>query len=141
MKVGLIDVDGFGKVKKFGSTIYPNIALAKLSAYHKRGGDSVEWYTPFEHYDVVYMSKVFSFTPDYCYIMANADKVVRGGTGYDIKSAFHTGGSAIVNAGRITHRISTHLLNHTETRTATSITFRNGKKTWLLGLTSIKYFN
>ena len=87
MKVGLIDVDGFGKVKKFGSTIYPNIALAKLSAYHKRGGASVEWYTPFEHYDVVYMSKVFSFTPDYCYIMANADKVVRGGTGYDIKSA------------------------------------------------------
>lgn len=75
MRVGLIDVDG----KNF-----PNIALMKLSAYHKLIGDSVEWYTPFsERYNRVYMSKVFSFSPDYD-LCINADEVVKGGTGYCI---------------------------------------------------------
>lgn len=75
MRVGLIDVDG----KNF-----PNIALMKLSAHCKREGDTVEWYTPFsERYDVVFMSKVFSFTPDYDLVI-NANRVVRGGTGYCI---------------------------------------------------------
>ena len=63
---------------------FPNLALMKLSSYHKLMGDSVEWYTPFgERYDRVYMSKVFSFTPDYD-LCINADEVVRGGTGYCI---------------------------------------------------------
>ena len=44
---------------------YPNLALMKISAWHKMNGDVVEWYTPFEEYDVLYMSKIFSFTPDY----------------------------------------------------------------------------
>lgn len=75
MRIGLIDVDG---------TNFPNIALMKLSAYHRLKGDSVEWYYPFgERYDMVYMSKVFSFTPDYEYCI-NADVVVKGGTGYCI---------------------------------------------------------
>lgn len=57
MKVGLIDVDGHN---------YPNLPLMKLSAWHKTQGDSVEWYKPMisEHLDIVYMSKVFSFTED-----------------------------------------------------------------------------
>ena len=75
-RVGLIDLEG--------GTKFPNIALMKLSAWHKQRGDSVEWYFPFsERYDIVYVSKVFSWTPDYSDVI-NADKVVRGGSGYAI---------------------------------------------------------
>lgn len=86
MKVGLIDVDSFAKVKKWGATIYPNLALCKIAAYHKAKGDQVEWAMPlFEHYDIIYRSKIFNFTPDddrpY-----NADTTIYGGTGYDIAS-------------------------------------------------------
>lgn len=74
MNVGLVDVDGHNG--------YPNYALMKISAYHKANGDQVEWADPlFGKYDRVYMSKVFTFTPD------NTDvydcEVVKGGTGYD----------------------------------------------------------
>lgn len=77
MKIGLIDVDGHN---------FPNIPLMKISAYHKAQGDSVEWYEPMfsGHMDKVYMSKVFSFTPDYEYCI-DADEIVRGGSGYSIK--------------------------------------------------------
>ena len=77
MKIGLIDVDGHN---------FPNIPLMKISAYHKAQGDSVEWYEPMfsGHMDKVYMSKVFSFTPDYEYSI-DADEIVRGGSGYSIK--------------------------------------------------------
>lgn len=76
MKIGLIDVD---------SKNYPNIPLMKISAYHKKHGDSVEWYSPLlsGHMDKVYMSKVFSFTPDYEYCI-DADEVIQGGSGYAI---------------------------------------------------------
>lgn len=66
---------------------YPNLALMKLSAYHKAQGDTVDWYNPFDRYDRLYMAKVFSFTPDYGYCITNVGEVVRGGTGYDIHSA------------------------------------------------------
>lgn len=74
MKIGLIDVDGHN---------FPNLPLMKLSAYHKGIGDSVEWYDPMfgGHYDKVYMSKVFTFSPDYPYFI-NADAIQKGGTGY-----------------------------------------------------------
>lgn len=76
MKIGIIDVDGRN---------FPNFALMKISAYHKKLGDSVEWYEPlFSRCEKVYASKVFSFTPDYSYIPHDVD-VLRGGTGYDIK--------------------------------------------------------
>ena len=67
---------------------FPNLALMRISAYHKARGDEVEWWwTDFYHYDIVYMSKVFSDTyskdvPE----PLNADKVVKGGTGYAIKT-------------------------------------------------------
>ena len=77
MNIGMIDVDGLH---------FPNLALMKLSRYHKQRGDEVEWYTPFAHYDLVYMAKVFTFTPDYGYLITNADEVVKGGTGYDMHS-------------------------------------------------------
>lgn len=62
---------------------YPNLALMKISAFHKAQGDTVEWYNGIDHYDKAYMAKVFTFTPDYGYYI-NADQVERGGTGYDI---------------------------------------------------------
>lgn len=76
MKIGLIDVDGHN---------FPNLPLMKLSAHHKRKDDAVEWYNPLlawkYPYDRVYMSKVFTFTPDYLHPV-NAQEVIRGGTGY-----------------------------------------------------------
>lgn len=77
MRVGLIDVDGHN---------FPNLALMRISAYHKTRGDDVEWWwTDFVHYDVVYMSKIFSdtYSKDVPEPM-NADKVIKGGTGYCI---------------------------------------------------------
>lgn len=77
MRIGLIDVDGHN---------FPNIPLMKLSAWHKKKGDSVEWYMPMfsGHMDKVYMSKVFSFSPDYPYFI-DADEIVKGGSGYCIE--------------------------------------------------------
>lgn len=76
MRVGLIDVDGHN---------FPNIPLMKISSYYKKLGNSVEWYEPMfsGHMDVVYMSKVFSFTDDYQYHI-DADRIYKGGTGYAI---------------------------------------------------------
>lgn len=80
MRIGLIDVDGHN---------FPNLPLMKLSAWHKQRGDSIEWYEPLVHsfpeepLDKVYISKVFSFTPDYPYFV-NAKVVEKGGSGYAI---------------------------------------------------------
>ena len=83
MKIGIIDIDCHAAKKKWGATIYPNIALCKIAAYHKAKGDEVEWATPFEHYDILYRAKIFNFTPDDRTIY-HADQEIRGGTGYDI---------------------------------------------------------
>lgn len=77
MRIGLLDVDG--------SPNFPNLCLMKLSAWHKKQGDTVEWWNGFARYDMVYKSKVFTdtYTPDIddpC----NADRIVRGGTGYGL---------------------------------------------------------
>ena len=81
MRIGLIDVDGHN---------FPNLPLMKISAYHKKKGDSVDWYEPLFHsigepFDIVYMSKVFGdeYSSDYPYFV-NAKKVIKGGTGYYI---------------------------------------------------------
>lgn len=85
MRIGLVDVDGHGKKKKWGATIYPNLALCKIARWHKMQGDDVEWASPFEHYDKIYISKVFNFSPDDLTIY-DADEIIRGGTGYNIQS-------------------------------------------------------
>lgn len=77
MKIGLIDVDSHN---------FPNLPLMKLSAYHKHLGHQVEWYDPIKaltegEYDLVRMSKVFTFTPDYDNIVY-AKNIIKGGTGY-----------------------------------------------------------
>ena len=82
MLIGLVDVDGHAKKKKWGATIYPNLALAKIARYWRNRGGQISWASPMEHYDIVYMSKVFNFSPDDTYIY-DADKIIKGGTGYD----------------------------------------------------------
>lgn len=72
-KIGLVDVDG----QKF-----PNLALMKISAYHKEIGNNVEW-ASIGHYDQIYMSKVFTYTPDYDLGLATTDSLYKGGTGYN----------------------------------------------------------
>lgn len=77
LNIGLIDVDGHN---------FPNLALMRISSYHKQRGDRVEWWwSDFVHYDIVYMSKIFSdsYTPDLPEPI-NAEKVIKGGTGYAI---------------------------------------------------------
>lgn len=80
MKIGLIDVDQHNKTPKF-----PNIALMKISAWHKAQGHDVNWWSGLCHYDRVYMSKVFddTYTEDFPFRI-DAAEVVRGGTGYGL---------------------------------------------------------
>lgn len=72
MKIGIIDVDGHH---------FPNLALMRLSAWHKAQGDAVEWWNGFTHYDRVYLSKVFTFTQGFDMVI-DADEIITGGTGY-----------------------------------------------------------
>lgn len=73
MKIGIYDVD---------STI-PNLALMKLSAWHKQRGDNVSMYLPLaaSTYDRIYASKIFDFSEP-----ADIDpaRMVIGGTGWDM---------------------------------------------------------
>ena len=78
MEIGLIDVDSHN---------FPNLALMKISAWHKQNGDSVEWWNGLKYYDKVYQSKIFdsTYTEDneFC---VNAGEIIKGGTGYDLKN-------------------------------------------------------
>lgn len=76
MNIGLIDVDSHN---------FPNLALMKISQYHKQKGDNVEWCIPLMHYDLVYQSKVFddTYSPDIDW-RPQADKIIKGGTGYGL---------------------------------------------------------
>lgn len=73
MNIGLLDIDGHN---------FPNLALMKISAWHKQQGHSVEFADMFGEYDIIYKSKVFSWTqdPDYVY---NTNEIIKGGTGFD----------------------------------------------------------
>lgn len=77
MKIGLVDVDS--KI--------PNLALMKLSAYHKDRGDKVGFYYPISTQpDRIYAAKVFDFTPDFSYFPPNTE-VIKGGSGYSLTSS------------------------------------------------------
>jgi hypothetical protein len=73
MNIGLLDIDSHN---------FPNLALMKISAYHKSIGDKIEFADMFSHYDIIYKSKVFTWTPDNDYIY-NCDKYIQCGTGYN----------------------------------------------------------
>ena len=78
MRIGLVDVD---------SHKFPNLALMKISAWHRQRGDTVEWADPSIFYDVVYKAKVFDgiYTKDDLRSYS-CDKLIEGGTGYDLTS-------------------------------------------------------
>ena len=73
MKVAVLDVDS--KI--------PNLALMKISQWHKLNGDDVEHYMPLAHhlYDKVYASKIFNFSDG----SDIQDDMITGGTGLDLK--------------------------------------------------------
>lgn len=76
MRIAIVDVDGHN---------FPNYALMKISSYHKSKGDFVEWGLPlYNNYDRIYKSKIFTFSPDD--LTPYNGEIIRGGTGYDIKS-------------------------------------------------------
>ena len=74
MKIGIYDADNTG---------FPNLALMKISAYHKQNGNDVEWANPlFGIYDILYISRVFKFTEEPKEYF-NAQIIKYGGTGYN----------------------------------------------------------
>ena len=74
LNVGLVNVDGLD---------FPNFALMKISAYHKQCGDSVKWYSIYDKFDVVYKSKIFTYSSD---VSIFHDNILVGGTGYNPKT-------------------------------------------------------
>ena len=74
MKIAIFDVDS--KI--------PNLALMKISAWHKSLGDDVEHYMPLlrDTYDIIYASRLFNFSDD---SMLSDERMIIGGTGWDIK--------------------------------------------------------
>ena len=73
MRVALYDVD----------SRIPNLALMKISAYHKMLGDEVELYSPLFSYDKIYASKVFDFSDG---SMIDPANMIVGGTGWDLNT-------------------------------------------------------
>lgn len=77
MNIGLIDAD---------RTKFPNLALMKISTYHKKHNDKCEMYKHFTEYDRIYVSRVF----DDCYssyidpVFTGKPEVIHGGTGYSL---------------------------------------------------------
>lgn len=74
MKIAIHDSD---------ATDFPNLALLKLAAWHRRKGDDVERFHPLFRnlYDRIYSSKVFTFTPGDGMLPAST---IRGGVGYGL---------------------------------------------------------
>lgn len=72
VKVGLIDID----------SKMPNLALMKISAYHKAQGDTVELTGPLfaGEYDQVYASKVFTWSQ----MPTLPENTIIGGSGYSL---------------------------------------------------------
>lgn len=74
MKIGLHDSDN----KNF-----PNLALMKISAFHKKQGDQTSLFLPIEKYDKIYSSKVFTFTEKDHFLPHDS---INGGTGYKLSA-------------------------------------------------------
>lgn len=73
-KIGLAGVDEYK---------FPNLALMKISSWHKLQGDEVEFLKPLKKYDIVYLSKIFSYSLNIKYKI-NSKKIIKGGTGYNL---------------------------------------------------------
>ena len=70
-------------------SVIPNLAIMKISTYHKNKGDDVDWFDPFFDFadtDILYISKVFKFSKFEEPMLLNDCEIIKGGTGYDIHS-------------------------------------------------------
>jgi len=72
VKIGLIDLDNTG---------FPNLALMKLSAWHRRRGEEVCFNFPLSEADITFVSCVF---PQNRHKLPALDHVMLGGTGFDV---------------------------------------------------------
>lgn len=70
MKIGLLNLE----------PKYKNLAIEKLRLYHTQKGDEVEDYFALNHYDKVYCSSIFTFTPKY----KVPQGAICGGSGFDL---------------------------------------------------------
>ncbi|PLT67778.1 hypothetical protein CDL26_16595 [Mediterraneibacter gnavus] len=68
VKIGLVDCDSHN---------FPNLPLMKLSAYHKKAGDCVSFARMEESYDRLYVSKIFTESPEP--VLPVCGQVIRGG--------------------------------------------------------------
>lgn len=76
LAIGLIDVDS--KI--------PNLALMKISSYHKSLGEEVEFMQANREYEKIYASAIFTRSKSKCIELLNTygDKIEIGGTGWDL---------------------------------------------------------
>lgn len=74
MRIGLINIE-----PKIFNTVYMQIAT-----YHKRQGDTVDWWSPLtdRQFDHVYCSSIFDFTDK----SEVPERAICGGTGFDVMS-------------------------------------------------------
>lgn len=96
MNIGIVDADLLGREHHR----FPNLACMKISAYHKELGDEVSLildYHSLDHFDKIYISKVFTDTPilnadtaalspdallQYLSLLCDPKKINLGGTGF-----------------------------------------------------------
>ena len=88
--IGLLDVDYKKKYTRIyhKHSLFPNLALMKISAYYKKKGYKVEWYKPIKYYYNVYhkifASKIFKWeSPMDAYLRK---EMIIGGSGHDLNT-------------------------------------------------------
>lgn len=80
MKIGIVDADLMNN-----GTRHPNLALMKIAGYYKDNGNDVNLifmsYDEVKKYDLIFISKVFSFTKVPSWVL-ELDNIKIGGTGF-----------------------------------------------------------
>lgn len=65
---------------------FPNLALMKISAYYKQQGNNVEKFNSVNNYDMIFRSKVFTFTYRQNCLFIGNPIIFEGGTGYNFNT-------------------------------------------------------
>lgn len=89
-KIAILDGDYKRGTNLFNTpSIFPNLALMKISAYYKKKGYKVEWYKPikyyFNNYHKIFVSKVFTYDNSSITPYLRKEMII-GGSGYDINT-------------------------------------------------------
>jgi hypothetical protein len=86
LRIGIYDVDACHRInEKEDPSPIPNLALMKISAFHKAIGDDVEFYLPImaPHYEKIYASKIFDTTDG---SGLDPKRMIIGGTGCNLEA-------------------------------------------------------